>query len=274
MTEVFQLAIGAKQLPLRSCLLRGGGDELVDFAYSFWLVRLADALMLVDCGFHEPAAARKSIVYERTPVEALALMGVAPEQIDLLVLTHLHFDHAGALADFPRAEIVVQRSDLDYFRGPLMRFPLCASGIDQDDMAALARAQDAGRVRVLDGDTDLGGGVSTIEVGGHTPGSQLVRVETPSGSVVLTGDAAHLRTNFELGTPFPVLHSVPSACVAFERMAELERDGAQIIPGHDGVIRATMPAVEGIADNAVVRLGGAGGGSMRTSTTGAGHGHR
>jgi glyoxylase-like metal-dependent hydrolase (beta-lactamase superfamily II) len=253
-THVYQLAVAAKKVPLSSCLLKGGSDELVDFSYSFWLVEHTDGLTLVDCGFHERQAARKSIAYERTPAEAVRLLGIDPGEISTLLLTHLHFDHAGALRDFPNATIAVQRADIDYFTGPLMRFPLCASGRDDDDMAALAEASADGRVTRLDGDTSFGPGIELSLVGGHTPGSQLVTISDGSQRIVLTGDAAHLYANIEYGAPFPVFHDVPSSCLAFERMQQLRDEGAVLVPGHDGSVRRDFDAVAGIPGHSVVQL--------------------
>ncbi|MDT4933638.1 MAG: hypothetical protein QOK11_1530 [Pseudonocardiales bacterium] len=166
--------------------------DLVDFSYSFWLVDHPRGLTLVDCDFHAPAAARKSIVFERTAVEALALLGIGPAEINAVVLTHLHFDHAGSLPDFPEATVYLQRGELDYFSGRLMRFPLCASGLDAEDLAAVRALQQGGRLVLLRGDTQVLPGVRTHHVGGHTPGTQLVSVTDGPGRVVLTADAAHL----------------------------------------------------------------------------------
>jgi glyoxylase-like metal-dependent hydrolase (beta-lactamase superfamily II) len=252
--RVYQLTIGSKQLPLSSCLLRGGSADLVDFSYSFWLVDHPRGLTLVDCGFHAPAAARKSIVFERTAVEALALLGIGPAEINAVVLTHLHFDHAGSLPDFPEATVYLQRDELDYFSGPLMRFPLCASGLDAEDLAAVRALQQGGRLVLLRGDSEVLPGVRTHHVGGHTPGTQLVSVTDGPRRVVLTADAAHLYANLSAGVPFPVLHDVPSSCVAFEVISSMDDDATEIIPGHDGEVRRRFEPVAGTPNGSVVTL--------------------
>jgi glyoxylase-like metal-dependent hydrolase (beta-lactamase superfamily II) len=253
-TRVYQLGIGSKRLPLSSCLLRGGSPDMVDFSYSFWLVDHPDGLMLVDCGFHAPAAQRKAITFERTAVEALGLMGIGAAEITSIVLTHLHFDHAGSLPDFPRAVVHVQRSELDYFTGPFMRFPLCASGLDKADLAAVEALRDEGRLVPVDGDAEIFSGVRVHHVGGHTPGSQLVSISNDRRRVVLTADAAHLYANLTNGVPFPVLHDVPSSCVAFEVIAGMDDDGTDVIPGHDGEVRRRFPTVAGTPEGSVVAL--------------------
>ncbi len=255
MAALYQLAIGSKTVPLSSCLMRGGDDRPVDFGYSFWLVDHRDGLLLVDCGFREPAAARKSIAYERTPLDALALLGIGGPDIAGIVLTHLHFDHAGTLPDFPNATVYVQDRDLAFFTGPFMRFPLCASGIDAADMAAVEQVRRDDRLVLLAGDTEIVAGVDAHLVGGHTPGSQLVSVRRGDRRIVLAGDAAHIRANIDLGVPYPVLHTVPDSCLAFEAMREMAGDGRTVvIPGHDGSVRRESRPVTGVPGRSVVEL--------------------
>lgn len=254
MTRVYQLGIGSKRLPLSSCLLRGGGPELVDFSYSFWLIDHQDGYTLVDCGFHVAAAERKGIAFERTAVEALALMGIDARDIRKIILTHLHFDHAGSLSDFPRAEVCVQRRELEYFTGPFMRFPLCASGLDTEDLAAVEVIREEGRLVLLDGDAEIDSGVRVHHVGGHTPGSQLVSVSNGRRRVVLTADAGHLYANLAQCVPFPVLHDVPSSCAAFELISRMDDDVTDVIPGHDALVRRHFPTVEGMPEGSVLAL--------------------
>jgi glyoxylase-like metal-dependent hydrolase (beta-lactamase superfamily II) len=91
-------------------------------------------------------------------------------------------------------------------------------------------------------------------VGGHTPGSQLVSVAADARRVVLTADAAHLYANLAEGVPFPVLHDVPSSCVAFEVITGMDDDATDVIPGHDGEVRRRFPTVGGLPEGSVVQL--------------------
>jgi hypothetical protein len=72
--------------------------------------------------------------------------------------------------------------------------------------------------------------------------------------VVLTADAAHLYANLTNGVPFPVLHDVPSSCVAFETIGEMDDERTDIIPGHDGEVRRRFPTVEGTPEGSVLSL--------------------
>jgi glyoxylase-like metal-dependent hydrolase (beta-lactamase superfamily II) len=252
--HVYQLELGCRRLPLRNCLLRGGSDELVDFSYSIWLVEQPDGLLLIDSGFRSEVAERRGISFARSAAQALSELGVSSHEVSTIVLTHLHFDHAGSLDDFPNAEVHLQRSDLDFYSGPFMRFPLCSSAVEAADLEAIATIKAAGRLRLLDGDAEIARGVRVHHVGGHTPGMQLVSVQGDTRRVVLASDAAHLYENLAMAVPFPVLHDVPSSCVAFEVMQQLADSTTDLIPGHDAQVLRRFDRVTGAAASFAVQL--------------------
>lgn len=251
---VYQFIFAAKTSSLSQCLLRGGDVTPVDFTYAFWAVLGEFGVVLVDSGFGQDVARRRGITYQRRPVEALAALGVSATDVTDVVLTHLHFDHAGGLVDFPAARIHLQRSDLSFYTGPYMRFPQCSGALEQADLGALSRAEAEGRLNLLDGGARLGEGIVVHHVGGHTPGSQVVDVTTEEGRVVLASDVAHLYDNLASGTPFPVLHDLPSCCQAFETVSRFAEAGAVVVPGHDGRVMDRFPRVEGDGSSFVVRL--------------------
>jgi N-acyl homoserine lactone hydrolase len=116
----------------------------------------------------------------------LAALGVKPEAIDVVVSTHYDIDHAGRHAAFTKAQYVVQRSHhIDADSNP--RF---AANRPQWD-------QPAGRIRLLDGDTELLPGLNLIETSGHVPGHQSVLVRLPqSGAILLPIDAVPFAESF------------------------------------------------------------------------------
>jgi glyoxylase-like metal-dependent hydrolase (beta-lactamase superfamily II) len=252
---LYQVVFAAKSVPLSQCVLRGAEPTPVDFTYAFWVLVRPAGVVLVDTGFGEEVARRRGIDYRRRPVDALAALGVSPADVTDVVLTHLHFDHAGGLRDLHAARIHVQRADVAFYTGPAMRFPLCASAVEKDDLAALAEAEEQGRLHLLDGDGSLFDGVTVHNVGGHTPGSQIVEVTAPRGRVVLASDVAHLYDNLERRVPFPVLHDLPSCCEAFETVDRLAAEGAVVVPGHDGRVLERHPSVPGFDPAELVRLG-------------------
>lgn len=172
------------------------------------LVRAAGRVVLVDTGIgperRDAAFADRVGLEPAPPLEAqLGALGLEPGDVDQVVLTHLHFDHAGGLlrADgaprFPRARVVVQRQELEDAAADC---PLCRASYVQDDWRALVDRMD-----LLDGDAEVAPGVRVQRTGGHTRGHQVVRVDGPHGGpgVVFWGDlvptAAHLQPHWVMG---------------------------------------------------------------------------
>ncbi|TFV61626.1 UNVERIFIED_ORG: N-acyl homoserine lactonase family protein [Bacillus sp. AZ43] len=213
-------------------------------AYYVWLAVSERDVVLVDAGIGPSrAAAVPGLQYFGSPVDLLAPLGVRPEDVGWSVLTHLHYDHTGTVADLPAATYVVQQAEWEYWTGPWARRItrerwLCAP----EDLEHLAAATDAGRRRDVAGDEELLPGLSVHLVGGHTAGMQVVRVRTEKGHVVLASDASHFYENLTADRPPPIVHSVPEVHGAFDRITELA-DGAElIVPGHDPAVAQRYPA--------------------------------
>jgi len=173
------------------------------------------------------------------PVHLRAELRGDPGTVGHVVLTHLHYDHCGTVADFPGARFVVQRSEVDYWTGPW------AKRIERErwllDEIALGRVL-AGPVDLVEGDAEVVPGLSVHFVGGHTAGMQVVRVETGAGPVVLASDASHFHENLETDRPAPLLHSMTGVYGAFDRVKELA-GGGLVVPGHDPEVLAGYPPV-------------------------------
>jgi N-acyl homoserine lactone hydrolase len=143
--------------------------------------------ILIDSGLPEIIPEEESDFENGQDVIAqLAALGVKPEAIDVVVSTHYDIDHAGRHAAFTKAQYVVQRSHhIDADSNP--RF---AANRPQWD-------QPAGRIRLLDGDTELLPGLNLIETSGHVPGHQSVLVRLPqSGAILLPIDAVPFAESF------------------------------------------------------------------------------
>ena len=121
--------------------------------------------------------------------DALARVGITPEEVDILVLSHLHHDHAGNFHLFRNARVFVQRSEYDFAQNPIptMRFYY--------DPAERIRELEKMDLVIVDGDVPIAEGVRAIHLPGHTPGNQGLVVNTKKGDAVLTGDQIYMLYN-------------------------------------------------------------------------------
>jgi glyoxylase-like metal-dependent hydrolase (beta-lactamase superfamily II) len=212
--------------------------------YYVWLIRGEGRIILVDTGFDHKRAETRQRAILRLPTEGLASLGVAPEDVQTIILTHLHYDHAGCIDHYPNAEFWVQDEEVRFATGRYMRYPAARMAFEPDDVSALIRKNYAERVRFVDGPKDLCPGVSLIPAVGHSRGLMAVSVTTQRGLVVLASDAAHFYENVTLNNPFPIVASVPEMCESHERLIEIAGGIDHFIPGHDAKVAELYPAVE------------------------------
>ncbi len=234
-----------------------GGDAheaAATMDYFVWLVRNRDRTLVVDTGFNAQAAQTRQRTFLRSPIDGLKALGVDAARIEHVVLTHLHYDHAGNFDLFPHATFHVQDRELAYATGRFMAQPFFAHAYAIEDVIGLVRCVYGGRVRFHDGDAEIAPGVSVHRVGGHTMGLQVVRVLTRVGWLVLASDASHYYANMLEGRPFPIVYSVAEMVEGWQRMKTLADAPELIIPGHDPLVMQRYRAPGGAVSDFAVRL--------------------
>jgi N-acyl homoserine lactone hydrolase len=241
--------------PIRIYALHCGGD-LTDWAvfdpfderagvkaynpYFMYVVRHAQGVLLFDSGVHpqmitDPVArlgdAADSFPVQMTPEDGvegrLALLGMKPADIDLVVQSHLHFDHAGGLEWLTHAPVLVQREELSFAFDPPVYQHLIYVRADFDH--ALSWQE-------LDGDHDVfgDGRVVVLSTPGHTRGHQSLMVHLDSGTVILLADAAYLLEKMRQRALPAVLWSPDAMVASWDKLEALEREhSATLYATHD-----------------------------------------
>lgn len=168
----------------------GKSKTLTDSCY---LVRHNDKLMLWDTGLPEALLNAKftkdamSPRLNRTLTEQLSQINIKPEDIDMVGISHYHFDHVGQAAQFPNAKLLIGSADLAALKQTPLPF-----GADPTPLAPWITGSSA--VDPVSGDRDVfgDGSVTIIDTPGHTPGSHSLLVRLPKfGTVLLSGDTVH-----------------------------------------------------------------------------------
>lgn len=162
-------------------------------------------------------------------VNRLAEVGLTPSDIDLLVATHFHFDHAGNTRDFAASEIVVQRDAYEDAMRPDAPYPRAI--YDRPDL----------RWRIVDGDVEIAPGVTLIATPGHAPGHMSVLVDLPeTGKVILGIDAIFAQDNLDADN-WGANRDPAAARASARRLVDLaRREGAMLLFGHDPRQWATL----------------------------------
>lgn len=221
--------------------------------YFTWVIVHEGLPFVFDTGFtRAEAELRGARTYLASPIELLGELGFDAADVPVVVLSHLHYDHTGHLADYPSARVLVQRAELEFWEGPYSRRGAYAHLRPDADLRALRALVDAGRAELLDGDAEVAPGITVHLVGGHTAGTQVVRVETAEGSVVLASDASHFYANVEEDRPYGAVHQLDRMYAAFDTLHELAGERGVIVPGHDPRVLERHEPLE--ADARIIRL--------------------
>lgn len=209
--------------------------------FFMWLLRNGEKTILVDTGYDEPEARLRGYPLEVDPGAALAPFGLKPEHITDLIVTHLHFDHAGGLHHFPKAKLYLQAAEMAYATGPCMCHDILRAPFTAGHVCEAVRRLYAGKVVFYDGDGQVAPGVTVHCIGGHSRGLQAVRVATSSGHLILASDAAHFYDNLWNRSPFPIVVDLENMLRGFDTLESLASHRDLIIPGHDPLITAHFP---------------------------------
>lgn len=209
--------------------------------YFIWVIRNANRTIVVDTGFDAGESKLRNRAIDRDPAEALADIGIDAKAVDTVIITHLHYDHAGTLDRFPAARFHIQEAEVAYATGPCMCEEALRKPFTADHVCSLVKKIYSGRVRFHAGDGEVAQGVTVHKAAGHTQGLQCVRVATESGHVVLASDATHLYENFERRKPFSITVDVAETLRTYTRLEQLASSRAHVVPGHDPLVLERYP---------------------------------
>ena len=212
-------------------LLMSAPGASVDGAVLGWLIRSGDEAVLVDTGFGAMSTEELKGNFSRAPeqsIEAqLGRLDLTPEEIRLVINTHLHVDHCGGNCFLPNARFVAQRSELQYALDPLpahrQAYNVDLSRMDRD---------------LLDGDAEIADGIRVMVTPGHSPGSQAVLVDTEIGLFIIAGDTIAHYVNMDVPKgasfwPGPLYVDLREYYESLDRLRDL---GGTILPGHDPLV--------------------------------------
>jgi glyoxylase-like metal-dependent hydrolase (beta-lactamase superfamily II) len=216
-------------------------DSPMPMDYFVWLLKSGQHMILVDSGFNEASGKARNRFLSCDPIHTLSILGIDLNNINDVIITHLHYDHAGNLSKLPRARLHLQDAEMEYATGRYMRQRVLRGAYSAEDVVEVVRGVYQDRVFFHRGNEQIVPGVEVIHIGGHTRGLQSVRVFTQRGWVLLASDAAHYYDNMRLQNPFPIVFNTGDMISGYDILSHAVDSIDHIVPGHDPAVMRLYP---------------------------------
>ena len=235
MYKIYPMKVAESIEPEPRIFYLGDCDKKIRLYTYSWLIKGEGKVILVDTGFgfEDGKTVNPGIKQagDEHPLYQLKRRNVKPEEVSDLIITHLHWDHLSATIDnFTNAKIYVQEKDIKYVLNPphswFSRFVFL-------DTVKKLTSDFKRRLHLMNGEREILPGISVFLTGGHTPGSQAVKIKTNSGNAILTGDVVFTYRNIEEDIPVGFNSNLEECFLVMRRI----RNQADIIlPNHDPAV--------------------------------------
>jgi glyoxylase-like metal-dependent hydrolase (beta-lactamase superfamily II) len=230
--------------PVASLVQGADRQRKLDLAMMVWVLKSPGGrTVLVDAGFYRPRTMKRDDVADFTrPDKALERLGIKPEEVTDVVITHMHWDHAEGVDLFPKAQVWIQKEEYNHSAGADRKVAANDDGSLPEHYQALIKLNNEGRVHLVDGDArEIVPGVTVYTGGKHTFESQYVGVNTRAGIMVIASDNVYLYENLDKHVPIAQTVDAKSNLAAQDRMKKLASNPQLIIPGHDPEVFVRYP---------------------------------
>ncbi len=245
--EVFALKYaGPFDRKLAMLLFNTGWSDDLAINYYIWAIRAKNGeTTLVDTGTGKVWGPRFKGFFP--PQDMVARLGIKPEQVTRIVVTHMHFDHIGGGAEFaqifPAAKFYVQKKEFDFWiNSPLSRRAAYKALQNPDANRAFAELAKGPRVVQVDGDEVIGPDMQLLLAPGHTTGLQAILLPTAKGRTIVGSDSAHLFRSFQEDVPSGLITNLPIWLETYDKLRS-KAPVENMFPGHDAKMLTDFPKV-------------------------------
>ena len=239
----------AHPTPISEWALGAPPNDSVNVDFMIWLINGNNSKhILVDAGFLKDITEAKDFDVKGfvRPDSMLARVGLRPEDITDIIITHPHWDHLDGVDLFPNAHVWIQKEDFNYFVGTAWQNDSTHGGFNKRDVIKLIELNIAGRLTLVDGDNkQIIPGIKVYTGSRHTFNSQFVLVETGPDKIIIASDNIWVYYNLEHLKSAPPYGTFDTTAyvTSMKRMKTLASNIKFIIPGHDAAVFSRFPSV-------------------------------
>jgi glyoxylase-like metal-dependent hydrolase (beta-lactamase superfamily II) len=219
-------------------------DRIEKINYYIWCIKGAVATVVVDAGVTPQLAKERGLEGYVNPVEVLACLNVAADEVRHVVITHMHFDHANGVSLFPEATFYIQEDEYRFWlEDPVANRPPFRHVADAVSTAYLAALEGTDRLVLLKGDQQIIPGIQCLLSPGHTVALQTVAVNTVRGTAIIGSDCAHVFRNYREDWPSALIVDLVGWMKTYEKLRERVSSPDLLFPGHDRLLLENYPEV-------------------------------
>lgn len=223
-------------------------DKVEKRNYYIWCIKGSEGPVVVDTGVSPGLAAERNLVNYISPSEILRRIDVDADEVQHVIITHIHWDHASGMELFPKARFYLQEREFAFWlRNPIAKRPCFAHVSDERTNTFIASLEGTDRLQLLDGDTEILPGIECLFSPGHTPGLQSVAVNVKEGTAILGSDCGHLFRNYTEDWPTVLITDLVAWMETYDRLRARASSSKLLFPGHDPLMTEGYPSVgEGV----------------------------
>ena len=219
-------------------------DKAETINYYIWCIKGAGETVVVDTGVTPQMAVERELVEYVNPAEVLARINIKAEEVRHVVITHMHFDHAGGASLFPRATFYIQEDEYRFWlEDPISGRPPFKQVSDAASTDYLRSLEGTKHLVLLKGDQQILPGIQCLLSPGHTAALQTVAVNTAGGTAIIGSDCAHVFRNYREDWPSALIVDLVGWMKTYDKLRERASSPELLFPGHDRLLAENYPEV-------------------------------
>ena len=219
-------------------------DKYVQIHYYIFAIRGGGETIVVDCGVHPEVAKQRNLAAYVSPAEVLKRIDIDAAKVKHLILTHIHFDHVSGIQLFPRANIYLQEKEFNFWiKDPIAKKAPFLFLTDAAANRYLAKQEGKKRLHLIRGDKKILPGIELLLAPGHTPGLQVIAVNTAKGTAIVGSDLAHMGSSYQTDFPSSIITDMITWMKSYDKVRPRASSPDLLFPGHDLALLENYPKV-------------------------------
>jgi len=201
--------------------------------YYIWCIRNPERTIVVDTGTSPAMAAQRNVTGYISTGTVLESLGISSTETGHVILSHLHWDHAGGITLFPSAKFYLHEQEyLFWIKNRISSSPPFKYLVDGESIKHLKKAEKEKRLLLIKKDGLLFPGIKLVHAPGHSPGLMAVAVNTAKGTAVIGSDSAFIRENYTEEWPHDVIFNMAEYMRSVRRLKRIASSPELLFPGH------------------------------------------